>query len=113
MKLSLRLIFSVILICMLIVTTWASLHESVLVGGGKLFAEPWGIATLADAYFGFLTFYCWVFYKERTFQSRIAWFILVMTLGNIAMAAYVLWQIQKAKSNSMESILLRNTSSAK
>jgi hypothetical protein len=32
---------------------------------------PWFIATLFDCYFGFLTFYAWLFYKETGWFSRI------------------------------------------
>jgi hypothetical protein len=31
----------------------------------------WTIATLMDAYFGFLTFYVWVFYKEMRWLPRL------------------------------------------
>ncbi len=106
MKTKLTILFSVVLLLMLIVTSWASMHESVLVGGEKLFAEPWGVATLADTYFGFLTFYVWVAYKETTLVSRIGWFIGIMLLGNIAMAIYMLIQI-KNSNGDMDSILLR------
>ncbi len=92
---------------MLIVTTWASLQESVFVGGDKLFSQPWGIATLADAYFAFLTFYFWVYYKERSLLSRLIWFVAIMLLGNIAMSLYALLQIRKSKTDTMEGFLLR------
>lgn len=44
-------------------------------------ANPWAMATLYDAYFGFLTFYAWVVYKERSFVARTLWFLLIMYLG--------------------------------
>jgi hypothetical protein len=61
--------------------------------GPELLSDPWFHATLADAYFGFITFYVWVFYKERTWVGRIVWFVLIMTLGNIAMSIYMLLQL--------------------
>ena len=35
-----------------------------------------------DAYFGFLTLYVWVFYKELRRLPRIAWFVAITLLGN-------------------------------
>lgn len=109
MKNKLVLFFSFVLVAMLIVTTWASLQENVIVGAMKLFQEPWGIATLADTYFGFLTFYIWVLYKEQSLASKTVWLILILTLGNIAMAIYALLQIRKSKSMTFESIVLKST----
>jgi len=63
----------------------ASGRQPVLQWGG-LTSGPdryWTIATLMDAYFGFLTFYVWVFFKEVRALPRIAWFIAIMLLGNM------------------------------
>jgi hypothetical protein len=46
----------------------------------------WTIATLLDAYFGFLIFYVWVFFKESRPLPQIAWFVASMLLGNMAMS---------------------------
>ena len=92
---TLLLLFGGILVAMLAVTTTASLHQPLWEWGG-LKAEPdrwWTYATLADAYFGFLTFYAWVFYKETAAAARAGWFVAIMLLGNIAMAVYVLLQL--------------------
>jgi len=55
--------------------------------------NPWAWATLYDAYFGFITFFCWVAWRERSSGVKIVWFILILTLGNIAMSLYVLIQL--------------------
>ncbi|MDX2034120.1 MAG: DUF1475 family protein [Blastocatellia bacterium] len=102
----LKILFTVILLSMLWVTIRAGLAENMFDVGPRLFAEPWWIATLWDAYCGFLTFYAWVFYKETNWGSRIAWFVLVMCLGNIAMAAYVLIQLFRLPANAPASALL-------
>jgi hypothetical protein len=101
-------LFGGILAAMLVVTTTASLHQPLWEWGG-LEAEPdrwWTYATLADAYFGFLTFYAWVFYKEATATSRAAWFVAIMLLGNIAMAVYVLLQLRRLPAGAPLSRLL-------
>jgi hypothetical protein len=53
------------------------------------------VATLLDAYLGFFIFYVWVAYKERAASTRILWFLLIMGLGNMAKAFYVLLQLRK------------------
>jgi hypothetical protein len=55
--------------------------------------HPWFLATMADAYWGFVTFYTWVAYKERRWSARIAWLLAVLALGNIAMSAYCLCEL--------------------
>ena len=105
---TLFVLFGGILVTMLVVTTTASLHQPLWEWGG-LQSEPdrwWTYATLADAYFGFLTFYAWVFYKETTAAARAAWFVAIMLLGNMAMAVYVLVQLAKLPAEAPISQLL-------
>lgn len=100
MKKALILTFSLILIAMLLVTTWASTYENVLSAAERLIKdEPWMIATLFDAYFGFLTFYVWVLFKETSSLKKVIWFVLIMVLGNIAMSVYILLEVRRLKDN--------------
>lgn len=99
-------IFSVILVAMLIVTSWASTYENVIAATTRLIKEPWMVATLFDAYFGFLTFFIWVCYKELKTLNKVIWFVAIMVLGNIAMSVYVLLEIRRLKDNfSMQRLL--------
>jgi hypothetical protein len=95
MKLLLKLLFGGILIYMIAMTAWVSVHKSIMASGSEFSwtASPWAVATLFDAYFGFITFYVWVAYKERSWATKIIWFLLIMGLGNIAMSSYVLIQL--------------------
>jgi hypothetical protein len=107
-KTSLKILFSCILLTLLIYTAWASGRQPVLQWGG-LTSGPdryWTIATLMDAYFGFLTFYVWVFFKEARVLPRIAWFIAIMLLGNMAMSAYVLVQLLRLRPGQEVSAIL-------
>jgi hypothetical protein len=65
-KTTLKILFSSIFLTLLICSAWAGVHQSVLQWGGLTTGPDryWTIATLMDAYFGFLTFYVWVFDKE-------------------------------------------------
>ena len=92
------------------VTTWASLERNMFEAGGELLRNPWGVATLSDAYCGFLTFFVWVAYKERTMIARAGWFVLIMALGNIAMSFYVLLKLFRMPAGgSVEQLLLRRS----
>lgn len=103
----LRLLFGAILASMIAVTTWASLDRSVF-EAGNLLDDRWGVATLCDAYFGFVTFYVWVAYKEQSGLVRGTWFVLIMALGNIAISSYVLIELLRLpKGASTETLLLR------
>ncbi|TDU73124.1 uncharacterized protein DUF1475 [Prosthecobacter fusiformis] len=108
MILILRLFFIVVLLSMLAVTTWASTQVTLWKIPYETWTHPWWIATLFDAYWGFLTFYCWIAYKEVSWVARGAWLIAVLLLGNIAMAVYALIQLFKVPMNGkVEEVLLR------
>lgn len=92
----LMILFALSFATILAFTIQATLHRSVF-DNARLLEDPWFRATLADAYLGFLTFYVWVAWKEPTPIRRAVWFVLVMTLGNLAMSAYVVWQLWKLK----------------
>ena len=104
------LLFLLILVTMLTITTYASLDRSIFSLGSQLTSDPWFHATLADAYFGFLTFYVWVAYKERAIWRKLLWFALIMALGNIAMAVYVLIQLRRWEPcGGIEQLLIRQS----
>jgi len=92
----LRVLFLVILGSMLWVTGWASLQCPLFAVPRPVFTHPWFIATMADAYWGFTTFLVWVCYKQTSWLARGAWFLAIMLLGNIAMAAYCLAELRHA-----------------
>lgn len=100
MKAFLIVLFAAIFLWMVGMTTWVSLHKSLLDSGTEFSwaHSPWSVATLFDAYFGFITFFVWVYFKERTLGARLLWFVLVIALGNIAMSAYMLRQLFKLKA---------------
>jgi predicted permease len=108
MKLFLKLLFGGIFLWMTVMTIRTSLAMSLWQAWPTYAANPWAVATLWDAYFGFLTFYVWVVYKERKIWARMLWFLLIMGLGNIAMSLYVLIQLMRLRGDeSAETILWR------
>lgn len=93
MKTALKLLFGFIFAFMVLITIRTSLRVSLWSAMPAFAASPWSMATLYDAYFGFITFFCWLAWRERSLALKIVWFILIMALGNIAMSAYVLLQL--------------------
>ena len=93
----LRLLFGFILLSMIVVTSWASWQQPVWQWGGLTHPpdNAWTIATLFDAYYGFITFFVWLAYKELRWLPRIGWLIAILLLGNMAMSTYVLLQLRK------------------
>jgi len=94
----LKILFAGIFLGMLAITTWASLQQSMFAWGGLTGPDrAWTLATLADAYGGFITFYVYVHVRERRVLPRLLWFVAIMTLGNMAMSAYMLIALARLK----------------
>ena len=110
MRLFLKLLFGFVFVWMVVATVRTSMQVSLWSAWHGFAANPWAVATLYDAYAGFLTFYVWVVYKERGLGARVVWFVLIMCLGNIAMSAYVLCQLFRLPADEkLESILWHKT----
>lgn len=107
MKTALQLLFGGIFVWMTVLTIRTSLAVSLWSAWDSFAANPWAVATLYDAYFGFITFWVWVAYKEETVWSRIVWLVLILGLGNIAMSLYVLIQLFRLKSGEPVQVVLR------
>ena len=86
----LRGLFAVMLVAMVGLTVAASLDRDLMTAAGELWPHLWFRATLADAYFAFLTVWLWIASRETTWVGRVVWLGLVLSLGSIAIAAYML-----------------------
>jgi len=95
MKAILIALFSAILLVMICVTLWSASRSSLFDPAVRAAfnAQPWAVATLFDAYCGFITFFVWVACREREPGLKILWLVLILLLGNIAMSFYVLLQL--------------------
>ncbi|MDB6119267.1 MAG: hypothetical protein JWO08_3048 [Verrucomicrobiaceae bacterium] len=106
----LRFLFTLVLVSMLWVTSWATMQCALWDTPRAVATHPWFIATMFDTYWGFITFYCWLAYKERSWVAKILWFIAVMLLGNIAMSIYILIQLFRVPATArLEDVLLRRS----
>jgi len=108
MKTALQLLFAAIFVVMTAVTIHAGMEISLWDAWADYAANPWAVATLYDAYFGFLTFYLWVLYRERKLWARALWLMLIACLGNIAMSVYVLLALRSLPDDEpVEAVLWR------
>lgn len=115
MRANLMLLSCAALATLVGVSVWATAQVGIFDAIVVLLAEPaagthpWFIATLADAYFGFLWFWAWIAYKETSNVARGAWLVAVLFLGNIAMASYMLLQLRKLPAGApAQALLLRS-----
>lgn len=99
MLLFLRVLFVLILVVIVGFATWASLLCPLFDIPPEVLGHPWFVTTLADAYLAFLTFFVWAAWKEQSTAARVAWFVAVMLLGNMAMAAYFLRELFSVRSS--------------
>lgn len=109
MQLFLKILFGSIFCAMVWVTTWAGLQQNIF-EASQVWTDPWSRATLFDAYFGFITFFVWVAYKERKLILKVIWFVLIMGFGNLAMSSYVLIQLFKLTPNEPWHAIFSNKS---
>lgn len=107
-KTVLRVLFGFIFVSLLAFTSFASTQQPVFEWQGLVRAPDhwWTIATLMDAYYGFMTFYVWVFWKEQRWMPRLLWFIAIMALGNMAISAYVLRELARLAPDEPVATLL-------
>lgn len=106
MRAALAVFFVLAIVGMAYFTVTASLERSVFAALDEPASVPWFHATLADAYFAFLTIYLWVAYKERRPLARIVWLLLFLALGTFAFSAYALRELYRLEPGESFATLL-------
>lgn len=69
---------------------------------------PWGIVSLVDLYAGFILIGIWISYKEK-WLSALIWIFLLMILGNLTTAIYVIYSLNKSKGNISKFFMGKNS----
>lgn len=83
-----------VLVLMTLATTWASLEKSVWAAFRDLGSDRWGLATLFDAYFGFLTVWILTAARRPGWARKLVWLVAFLCLGNFAISAWLLWHLR-------------------
>jgi hypothetical protein len=104
----LRIWFALTFLAMLGVTVWASLQGAIWEIPPAVTGHPWFVATLFDAYFAFIAFFCWLAYKENSVWKSFLWLLALLLLGNFVIAGYCLIQLFRVKADaSLRDVLIR------
>jgi len=77
---------------------WAIPSGSVVNAMIAMGRTPWGAVTLVDLYVGFAIAYGWILVVERRTWPRLGWLVLMLSLGNLATALFVMSRCFGAKS---------------
>ena len=101
-----KLFFALILFGMLSIMLAASLDQNIFEAVREMWPNWWFKAAMADAYFGFLTIFVWVAYKELLLWRKLVWFVAFMLLGNLAISTYILIELSKLQAGGTFDILL-------
>ena len=99
MIVSLKLLFSIVLLFMCYEVISTCLESNLFNEWHFLGSIPWMRATLWDFYANVLVIFLWVSYKENNIALKIMWLILLVCLGSIASCIYVLIQLFKLKKD--------------
>lgn len=89
-KRPLQVLFTLVFALLLAGTVRASLDRGVVDALRDLWPDPWFQVTLLDTYFGFLTVWLWIAWREPGIARKLIWAVLIAGLGNFAIAGYVL-----------------------
>jgi len=96
------------LVSMLLICFYAGSQQSMFDYFNQHGSNPWFLATILDCYWGFLIFYGWLIYQEKSWLIRIPSFLAICSMGNIAVAVYGLVRTIRLPANaSFEDFLLK------
>jgi hypothetical protein len=87
------------LVVMTIFIGHAAINGNFSTEGSWIISHPWGQASLADLYTGFILFSMWVVYREKSNLGRVLWIIAIMLLGNWATALYALLALHSSNGD--------------
>lgn len=103
--------FSIMLASMIIICFYAGSKQNMFEYFNEHISDPWFFATILDCYWGFLIFYGWLIYQEKSWMIRIPSLIAIFSLGNIAVALYGLFRTIRLPANASfeDFLLIRNS----
>lgn len=96
-KRPLQFLFLAVFALLLAGTVRASLDRNLIDALRDLWPDPWFQVTLLDTYFGFLTVWLWIAWREPGIARKLLWAVLIATLGNFAIAGYLLRRLAGLK----------------
>ncbi|MBX3395352.1 MAG: hypothetical protein KF841_08285 [Phycisphaerae bacterium] len=87
-----------VILAFLAMFLWAGRSENVLTALERMLGDPWGITTLFDLGIGLAFAGMAIYLIEGSLIRALPWLILLILLGNLATAAYLLRRSLRAGS---------------
>jgi hypothetical protein len=90
-----RVLAAIVFVALSAGIIWAGYvrDANLLSEGAALLAMPWGFVTLLDLYAGFVLYAVLVFAFEPRKVVALVWVLPVFVLGNLVMAAWVIFRL--------------------
>lgn len=60
--------------------------------GAALLELAWGRVTMVDLYLAFGAVWAWIAFREGSIVAAMAWAVLIVVLGSLAIWGYVAWR---------------------
>ncbi len=109
----LKILFAVIFVYMIYTVIDTSYQSNLFTEWSYLGSIPWMTATLKDFYSNVVFIFVWIAYKENHWLKSLVWLVLLVCLGSIATAAYVLIQLFKlGPGDRLDQLFTRNVTTA-
>ena len=70
------------------------------VHASELLENPWGVATLIEAYIGFVFVAVWIACRERRAWMSVVWILMLFTIGNLVAALYVTLELWRCRGDT-------------
>lgn len=86
---SIRILGLAVSVIMTVTIIVGFLEGSLFDEGAQIWALPWGRVSLVDLYLGLTVFGIWVGFRERSVRSKLAWWLALIFLGNLAAGVYL------------------------
>jgi len=67
--------------------------------GSLILSNPWGIVSMVDLYTGFTIFSIWIYFRERSFLSKLIWILAMMIFGFFTASVYILKVAYQSKGD--------------
>ncbi len=84
-----RVVSSLIAIVMAIAIAVGFATADFSADGKAILDLTWGVITLVDIYASFTIVWLWIAWREADVVRSLVWLVLVVTLGSLAIGAYV------------------------
>jgi hypothetical protein len=109
----LRIVFLTLFLYVGYTVIATSLKSNLFTEWSTLAAIPWMGATLKDFYALMAPLLLWMWYREASTASRVAWTFAFILLGSIGTSGYILLQLLKLPADApVRALLVREGASA-